>query len=219
LDSTDVELILFDLGGVLIELTGVGQMIEWSRPQLTADGMWEKWLASPAVRSFESGQSDPGAFACAVIDEFGLPVVPEVFLDAFIKWPKGAFPGVHRLLRRLRTSHRLGVLSNTNSLHWDRFDQEMEFMSYFDYRFASHLIGRLKPDPETFRFVSDQTGIDPKKILFLDDNQVNIDGAREAGLTAFKVYGPQGVEELFLGLTTIEADSSGDGNLHQINEV
>lgn len=199
LNDSDVELILFDLGGVLIELTGVSQMLAWSTPPLTAEGMWEKWLASPAVRDFESGRSDPEAFARTVIDEFGLPVRPDVFLDAFIRWPKGAFPGVGCLLERLSKTHRLGVLSNTNALHWDRFVREMDFMSFFHYRFASHLTGRLKPDPETFRFVADRTGIDPQKILFFDDNSLNVNGAREAGLTAYTADGPRDVLNM-LGL-------------------
>lgn len=214
----EVELILFDLGGVLIELTGVGKMVAWSTPALSPEGMWEKWLSSPAVRDFESGRSDAGAFATGVIEEFGLPVDTQTFLDEFLKWPRGAFPGVSALLRVLSRTHRLGVLSNTNALHWERFIEEMEFMAFFDYRFASHLTGRLKPDRETFHYVADRTGIDPGRILFFDDNQVNVNGARAAGMAAFRAKGPRDVMRL-LSLCVPETSLPADCQPHQADEV
>ena len=218
LNNSDVELILFDLGGVLIELTGVGKMIEWSTPALTAEGMWRKWLSSPAVRDFESGRSDTYSFATGVIEEFGLPVKTQTFLDEFLKWPKGAFPGVCTLLNQLCQTHQLGILSNTNALHWERFTGEMEFMAFFDYRFASHLTGRLKPDRETFHYVADRTGIDPGRILFFDDNQVNVNGARAAGMAAYRANGPDEVMRL-LGLAPSAPSLPADCQPHQADEV
>jgi len=54
----------------------------------------------------------------------------------------------------------------------------------FDVRFSSHLIGHLKPDKEAFEFVVAALGCAPERILFLDDNRLNIDGALAVGMQA-----------------------------------
>lgn len=41
--------IVFDLGGVLIELAGVSRMLELLGHRLTPDELWVKWLTSPSV--------------------------------------------------------------------------------------------------------------------------------------------------------------------------
>src|SRR4029453_12402902 len=54
-ERSDIEVILFDLGGVLIELAGVEKMIEWSPGIETVEELWRRWLHSDAVRRFETG--------------------------------------------------------------------------------------------------------------------------------------------------------------------
>ncbi|MBK7792075.1 MAG: hypothetical protein IPJ62_05835 [Betaproteobacteria bacterium] len=49
--------ILFDLGGVLIELAGVERMLSWCPGVATTDELWRLWLHSPAVRRCETGAS------------------------------------------------------------------------------------------------------------------------------------------------------------------
>jgi putative hydrolase of the HAD superfamily len=50
-------------------------------------------------------------------------------------------------------------------------------------------MGVLKPDQEAFQYVLQATGISPERILFLDDNQLNVDGAISAGLQAYRTQG------------------------------
>ena len=53
----------------------------------------------------------------------------------------------------------------------------------------SYEIGLVKPDREIFDFVSQAMGREPSSILFLDDNLINVEGAREAGWDAERVTG------------------------------
>ena len=183
------DLILFDIGGVLIEVAGVEQMLRWAPFLDTAEMMWHQWLTSPVVRAFESGRTSPQTFAHQMIDEFRLPVSADLFLEEFRRWPVGLFAGAQALLEQLSATHTLGVLSNTNHIHWELFETQMTFLDFFRYRFASHLTGHLKPDLQAYRQVAFAAGLEPARILFLDDNQANEDGARDAGLEAYRVYG------------------------------
>ena len=187
------DLILFDLGGVIVKLAGVQQMLAWSGQAGSENGLWQQWLSSRTVRDFESGRSTPDRFADAMITEFNLPVSSEQFLAKFIRWPERTYAGAKTLLSELARHFSLGVLSNTNELHWQRITSKMNFIHFFDWTFPSHLTGRLKPDLNTFRHAAEATGCPPDRILFFDDNQVNVDGARGIGITGYAVSGVSGV--------------------------
>lgn len=184
-----IEVILFDLGGVLIELSGVPTFLEWLGNSMSVDEMWRRWLASPAVRRFEVGKATAEEFGAAMVREFGLSVGAEEFVEAFTYWPRCPYPGVVPLLASLQGSYHLSCLSNTNVLHWQRIRDEMGMGQYFQSSFVSHLIGRLKPDREVFEYVITALGRAPEQILFLDDNQLNVDGALSIGMQARRTSG------------------------------
>jgi putative hydrolase of the HAD superfamily len=174
---------------VLIELAGVDRMLELCNHTLSVDELWLRWLASDGVRRFETGLSSPDEFGAAMLAEFGLPIGSAQFLEEFTVWPKGVFPGSFELLEQLSTSHRLACLSNTNALHWPRVCDEMGLARYFEFSFASHLVGMLKPDLAIFQHVIEQLGVPAERILFLDDNQLNVASAQSAGMVARRVAG------------------------------
>ena len=176
--------ILFDLGGVLVELAGVEQMLAWSPGVADTDELWRRWLRSPAVRRFEVGGSTPEAFAAEIVDEFRLPVTPDEFLRAFSHWPRSLYPGVTELLAGLAPRYRLASVSNTNALHWERCKREWSLPARFHANFPSHEVGRLKPDADYFEHVVAALGFPPARILFVDDNRINVEAAAALGITA-----------------------------------
>lgn len=179
-----IEAILFDLGGVLIELAGVERMLAWSPSLGSTDELWRRWLASPAVRGYETGRTDRDAFADGIVAEFGLPVARDAFLAEFAWWPRTLAPGAARLLAALAPRYTLASLSNTNELHWERFEREWSLPAMFHHNFPSHAVGKLKPDADYFAHVLDRLGVAPANALFVDDNRINVDAARAVGLHA-----------------------------------
>jgi len=188
-----IEVILFDLGGVLVELTGVPVMLKWTNHRYDEETLWEAWLNSPAVRSFEKGYSSAEQFADELIKEMDLPVGRAEFIDRFRAWPKGLFPGVPRLMEGLKDTYTLACLSNSNVLHWPILMKEMGLETMFQYHFASHLMKRVKPDKEVFEYVLKGLGCKASSVLFLDDNVINVNSAKEIGMIAYKVEGPRDI--------------------------
>lgn len=184
----NVEVVLFDLGGVLIELTGESLFAHWMGG-VSREELWRRWLTSQAVREFETGRRSAEDFARGVVDEFGLSVEPAEFLATFAQWPRGFFDGAEELVRDARGRARVGCLSNSNALHWERFRRELDIEAHFDVSFASHHLGALKPDREVFLHVVAELDCAPGAVLLLDDNVINVQGAREAGLAAETVRG------------------------------
>jgi len=189
------ETVLFDLGGVLVGFGGLDQFRRWLPAGSDEAELWRRWLTSPAVRRYESGEGDAAEFARGVIAEFDLPLEPDQFLEAFVGWLVGPLPGAWELLDVLRPRVELAYLSNTSELHWPRLAGEMDVPARFHRGFASFRIGAVKPDARAFRHALDSLGRDPDRVLFLDDNTINVEAARALGLRAEVARGVQGARE------------------------
>jgi len=187
--SGPIRVVLFDLGGVLVELSGVPALLGWMSNKLSPEELFAVWLRSPAVRAFERGQSTPEAFAEDIVQEIGLPITGQQFLSDFTGWPRGLLPGALELVQRVSPSYIRATLSNTNTLHWSRLMDEMKLADAFDHHFASHLTGKIKPDEDAFQQVVDELKCGPSSIFFIDDNLLNVDAARRVGITAVQVKG------------------------------
>ena len=190
-----IEVILFDLGGVLVELSGTSEMLKWMKNKPTIDELWKAWLSSSAVRSFEIGRSTAEQFADELIDELDLSVGRNEFIRSFIQWPRRLYPEAIRLIERLNQDYTLACLSNSNELHWHRLINEMGIDKIFSKHFISHLTGKLKPDPEAFEHVLLNLNCDASATLFLDDNELNVKSAQKVGLIAKRVRGIEETKE------------------------
>lgn len=186
-----IDVVLFDLGGVLVELGGIQEFAGLAK-EPREDEIWRRWLSCPWVRRFERGQCDPDAFARGMVDEWSLPLEPEAFLEAFAGWPKGLLPGARELVTATRGRAGVACLSNTNALHVQREWSDRGVLALFDTHFLSHEMGLVKPDREAFLHVVERLDRPADRILFLDDNAINVEGARAAGLRAERAVGVEG---------------------------
>ena len=201
-NAGDIEVVLFDLGGVVIELGGLGDMAVFAGER-DEDEIWRRWLGCPWVRRFERGGCDAESFARGMVESWSMPVGPDEFIEAFAVWPRGLIAGAKALLRETRARRPIAALSNTNALHNDRFQAEFRLHEDFDALYLSHEIGHVKPDRAAFDHATVALGVAPERILFLDDNQINVDGAREAGLRAERAVGVKGARAVLTRLGLI----------------
>lgn len=187
------DVVLFDLGGVLERVSAAPQIEAWTGGRIPVDGFWTSWLTCQAVRDFETGSISSDTFALRAVRELGLDVAPSRFLDEFRGWLAGPYEGARELVESVRrTGTRTASFSNSNAVHWPIMERHQATMELFDANFPSHRLGLCKPDVEAFARVLKLLGRPGERILFIDDNQMNVDGAREAGLRAERVEGVAG---------------------------
>lgn len=94
------------------------------------------------------------------------------------------------LLRELKAAgYTIFLLSNTNSIHLRDFRAIMQaqlgiddFDAFFDKAYYSHLIELRKPHAEAFQYVLDDANINASETVFIDDNAINLTGARAVGM-------------------------------------
>jgi len=83
---------------------------------------------------------------------------------------------------------RLGALTNDmTAFHGPEWVARQEHLKLFDVIVDASLTGVMKPDPRAFHGGAEALGLPPEQIVFLDDMPWNVDGARQAGMTAVRV--------------------------------
>lgn len=184
-----IDVLLFDLGGVLVEFSGIEGLCGLLRTPSDDAAIRQRLVACPLLRQFEVGALEPSAFAEAFVAEWDLVVPPATFLAEFRSWSRALLPGARELLDALRPRYRLAALSNSNAIHWDRNTTELGVTGLFDAAYSSHQLGCHKPDPVIYREALARLGVEAKRVAFFDDFEPNVAGARAQGITAFHVRG------------------------------
>jgi putative hydrolase of the HAD superfamily len=188
------ELLLFDLGGVLVEWAGPRELGRYLRRASTPDVILQRWIDCPHTKEFERGKLTAAEWAARFIKDWDIDLAQDEFLSEFRGWSRRILPGARELLDQLRPHYRLAALSNSNEVHWQRNTQELGILDLFEFAISSHQVGLCKPDPQIFEFAVERANVSSRAaIVFFDDLGVNIDAAKTAGLRAHCV---RGVDEL-----------------------
>ena len=184
----DVIAVVFDLGGVLADFGGVGPMRQLAGID-SDEELWRRWLSCEHVRQFERGGCSPEEFAVGLVTEWGLDIDPDRFLADFSTWLVGPYDGAVELVTEVSERATVACLSNTNAVHWEAGASQWPLLDAFDHTFLSFQLGLVKPDREVFEQVVAVLDVTPDRVLFLDDNAINVTAARAAGLRAERVQG------------------------------
>ena len=95
-------------------------------------------------------------------------------------------PGVHEIVEALdERGVPLFAITNFSADFWPPFHaKEQHFFRRFRDIVVSGDVKLLKPDPAIYFLALDRFGLRPGEALFIDDRQINVDGARAVGLHA-----------------------------------
>ena len=186
-----IDLVLFDLGGVLIRPGGVASMRALSGID-SDEALWTRWLGCQWVRRFEAGQCTPDGFAAGMVTDWELALEPATFLEEFGRWPEPPFEGAVELVDQVQERIPAAFLSNMNSLQWAAHYEGIPLTEAFSFRFLSFELGLVKPDAAIFEAVAARLPVPRRRVLFLDDNAVNVEAAEAAGFAAGHARGLTG---------------------------
>lgn len=201
---SDYPAIIFDLGGVILDL-------EYSRTTKAFEqlglndfnSMYSQAKQTGLFDEFEIGKLSANSFINRLLDYLPKGTSANKVVAAWnamiIDFPIQNLA----LLTELRKTKKIYLLSNTNEIHEQYFNlllyritSERNLTNYFDKVYLSSTIGKRKPATETFRFVCEDNQLDPKETLFIDDTEQHILGAQSAGLQT--LHYTKGAKELYL---------------------
>ncbi len=182
--------IIFDLGGVILNIDYKLTEQAFIEAGITDfPALYSQLRQTDLFDKFETGGMGRGEFI-SELQKAGPPGITETqILNAWNAMLLD-FP-VRRLqiLQQLRLYHDLFLLSNTNEIHEDAFNNILmrdrgipNLGVFFDKVYLSHRLGLRKPNKEIFRRVLDDNGLKPEHTLFIDDSPQHIAAAKELGI-------------------------------------
>jgi len=190
--------IIFDLGGVLLDLDVSKTHEAFSRLSgIPASIIKETLSGSTLFLDYEKGLVSDSDFRDEARKALTINCSDEVFDHAWNAM-LGDLPK-HRLdfLSSLRKDFNVFLLSNTNNIHLTHFSANVKQATggilldeFFTKAYYSHLLKMRKPDDEIFEYVLTQHNLDAKQTIFLDDNLFNLQGANNVGISTFHVQHP-----------------------------
>jgi FMN phosphatase YigB (HAD superfamily) len=194
-----INAIIFDFGDVFINLD----------KQATIDGLkklglseWNDDLNQLNIE-YETGQISRENFIGGIQKH-----LPKASSDEILKaWNAVLldFP-LYRLefLQMLSKKYRLFLLSNTDAIHIETFEQNNgasfygDFYKCFEKVYFSFEIEMRKPNPEIYSYVLNNHDLQAKRTLFIDDKKENTDAALSLGLHVWNLQvGKEDVVDLF----------------------
>lgn len=193
--STSIRALLFDLGGVLIDIDFDRVFTHWARfsPYPAAD-MLERFSFDGVYQRYERGEIRDADFFDHVRRVLHMDADDEQIRTGwnavFVRQNDEVLAMMACLADRL-PHYAFTNTSNAHQLAWTHTYPDV--VRAFKRIFSSAEMGLRKPELAAYEAVIDAIGCDPASILFFDDLPSNIEGARRAGLQAVQVGSPNDI--------------------------
>lgn len=203
--TTETEAIIFDLGGVLINLDYQLTSKAFIDLGLTDfDATYSQLQQTDLFDRFETGAISSFHFINRLLDQLPQGTSGNKVVHAWNAMILD-FP-LERLewLLKLKQQKSIFLLSNTNTLHMEAVRRSLEktvghkrLEDYFETVYLSCEMGMRKPDPAIFSRVCQEQGLNPAKTVFIDDSPQHVEGAATIGLKAIHLKPGESVQSLF----------------------
>ena len=194
-DPTAVKALLFDLGGVVFAFDFAHALAHWAPlSSLPAEDLSQAFSHDEDYQRHERGELSSSQYFDTLRRKLGLTASDaqiEAGWNAIFRDEISATLDAIDAARRFLPCY---AFSNTNKSHhaaWRAAYPRIE--QTFDHVFASSDIGLRKPERAAFEHVCREIGLPPQALLFFDDLEENVAGARACGLQAVQVRSPEDV--------------------------
>ncbi len=208
---SEIKNIIFDLGGVIINLDTAKTISEFNKlSKLPFEAIYTQLQQSTVFDLFDKGLISESDFFVELKN-----VTQSSASESELKQAWNAmlldFP-INRLnlLTKLKPQYRLFLLSNTNETHVTEFEKTLlethqykNLDPFFEKVYYSCRMQMRKPDVEIFNFVLTENGLNASETVFIDDSPQHIFGALKTGIKAHLLPKEKEVKELLKELNLI----------------
>ena len=208
LEISDIEFkkiknIIFDLGGVIINISYQRALNAFKKLGFNDfDIIYSQIKQTHLFDLLETGKIPPQAF-CNELRKFKNNLSDEDIKQAWSSMIVDMPPENIPLLKAVRKNYNTYLLSNTNAIHIDYFNEYLTesfgnnpLSEMFDKLYYSHEINQRKPDAASYQTVLTDSALIPGETLFIDDLYVNIIGAQKLGIHAYHLENEK-ISDLF----------------------
>ena len=191
-ETPKVNVLLFDLGGVLLEIDWMRVFLQWSsNSRLSAAEMADRFSMDVAYQNHECGQISGSEYFSYLREIMQYQGDEASFILGWNSIFVGLVNETINTLANISPEISLCLLTNTNTTHeteWRTIYSAV--IDQFSKVFVSSTMGYRKPDRKAFEQVVEEMNVEANEILFFDDTEENVEGAKAAGLLAVHVTQP-----------------------------
>lgn len=175
--------IIFDLGRVLVNVDINRGYFRYLRASSKTDQSLSQMMRDDLMAAYNTGRLTPEQFYVRLCQRFN---IVDEFERFKVLWCSvfSEMPGMFELVSALKRNFRLGMLSDTDPLHWAHICQHFPIVRFFEKPTLSFQTGVLKPDPKAFLAAAKSLDLPPTDCLYIDDLADNVAGAKKVGMDA-----------------------------------
>jgi epoxide hydrolase-like predicted phosphatase len=180
-----IQAIVFDIGGVLEITPDLGVAGRWESRLGLGPGELDKRMKDAWVGG-SIGTISLADVHRAATENLGLDQrqLAEFMADVWREYLGTANTELIEYARGLRPRYRTGILSNSFVGAREREQAAYGFEDLVDEIVYSHECGLSKPDPAIYALTCARLAVEPAQMVFLDDSERCVEGARRAGINA-----------------------------------
>lgn len=194
--------IIFDLGGVLLDLDFQKTVVAFKNLGIdNFDEMFSQFKADDLFEKLETGIISEKDFYSAIKKRTGHAIADEEIDQAWNALILNFRKESLEVLEKLSADHKLYLLSNTNSIHLRYFKEQFiketgkpSLDTYFNKTWYSSEIGLRKPSTKIFEFALQAENLKAAETLFIDDTLVNIETAQKMGFKTHHLLPTEKIE-------------------------
>lgn len=175
--------VIFDVGKVLVEWEPLVAM-----KKLGFDDATAKAVAAATTDSPEWDESDRSVGTDEEILAMLIGNAPEYEKEIRTFWENISLPiyqydYARAWIRELKSKgYGVYILSNYGRWTYQNTTEALSFLEDVDGAVFSYQVHQMKPEPEIYQTLLAKYGLKAEECVFLDDRQVNIDGAKAQGM-------------------------------------
>jgi FMN phosphatase YigB (HAD superfamily) len=191
----DIDAMVFDFGGVLVSIDFDLTVARWA--ELAGQpfaALRSRFSHGDAYQRHERGEIDAAGYFESLRRDLGVALDDAQLADGWGRVFVDEIAPTIALLPRLAERVPLYLFSNTNPTHYAQMAARFgPSLAPLRKHFLSSSMGLRKPERAAFEALARGIGAQPSRILFFDDLEENVAGARAAGLHAVLVRTPDDV--------------------------
>ena len=190
---TEIKSIIFDLGGVILNLNYSKTEDEFKKiGVLNFKEFYSQKKQTLLFDDFEKGKIKPEEFISPFKESENLKIKEIDFINAWNAMLLEIPIEKLQFIDGLKKDYKIILLSNTNEIHIKKFEDDLkknnmleQFYKCFDKIYYSSRMGKRKPEENCFNQVLEENGLIAENNLFIDDSIQHIEGAKKAGIKTF----------------------------------
>lgn len=202
MQSAPVKALLFDMGGVVLDVDFKRVFKAWSRlSALTEQQIETTFRMDKPYESHERGTLTSSAYFDHVRTTLTITGTNEELLAGWNSIFGSEITESFDAIDRIRQRIPVYGFTNTNAAHQQYWELHYpRARSTFEKIYVSSEIGLRKPDAEAFKYVLKDISVEAGELLFFDDSITNIEGAQGLGIQTVLVENAESVKSALAAL-------------------